>query len=986
MSLTVLRSAFGQVPGVPEVHREPFSGPPVQYNEERTGLSLRRRMVFSQTASASTYVSVRENYTITNLVSALDALMADVGASSPLSSVPAMPRLTANSDNNASGVFQTLKGSFTGSLSFGTAAPYQGTGQSSTSAVAPYSLAFDGSNDSLSLSTALNSAANFGIETWLNPGAPATPGSMMITNASGTATTNGFQLRQSTTPPGRAEFVVGKKYYSYRDYVLSLGPVGYWRLNETSGTTALDLSAQGNHGTYIGGYTLGQTGALTGSGDSDPSIILDGTSGYVSVPDSGSLVFGNGDFSIAAWVNTTATNTYVAVGKYNGGGGDNYWLGFSNAGQAAFSISGPTTYSPLNSNDGQWHFLVGMRSAGTISIYVDGAFQNSTMGNGAASPAGVFSIGRFGAGSNFFWPNGVDDVAVYNYALSSTQIANLYTSGATAHGVEYPGNGVLANNPLAYWRLGERSGHTAYDYSGNNYNLVYSNDVTLGQFGALSGAGDLDTSVFSTSSSSAAISEAIAPQVTDFSLSAWVKWTLTSTASCMIDLIGNSFGFSIGNGSGGSGNIVGIYLSGIVWDVLGSSYTLPTSQWVHLVATHTGPHYSLYANGSLVKSTTSATVPQSPTTTSYAFYQFPGWVDEAAYYDYALSPTQVSALYNSGNGAGWWFCQSQTGLSSSRWNLLSSLYNGTLAQLFVNGQPECSVTPGTTYTPAAGNTTVGSAPGSASFWQGLMNYLGLYASSGTPLTNTNMNHDFAATANRFRPVPIEDIVTSGIVLHYDPANAQSGTAPFTNGCAASSLSYFDLSPNAQNGTLNGYSSCTTDGWRGSGTVASPYALVLNGTTDAMTVGPFSFDVTSVTVAAWANTSANDDGKIFCPSGLSCPLGIYFGQARSCSGFGSCISGGAVNDGNWHHLVFVGTSTMQTLYIDGSVAVASPGTYSGISTGSNAYFGGASGTLFTGSLGPMMVWNVPLTAAQVKQNCLAQEHRFTATPQSICAAP
>ena len=54
-------------------------------------------------------------------------------------------------------------------------------------------------------------------------------------------------------------------------------PVGYWRLDETSGTAAADSSAgHANPLTYLGGFTLAtQPGAI--NGDGDPGVALNGS-------------------------------------------------------------------------------------------------------------------------------------------------------------------------------------------------------------------------------------------------------------------------------------------------------------------------------------------------------------------------------------------------------------------------------------------------------------------------------------------------------------------------------------------------------------------------------------------------------------------------------------------------------------------------------------------------------------------------------------
>lgn len=64
------------------------------------------------------------------------------------------------------------------------------------------------------------------------------------------------------------------------------GLAGYWRLGERSGTTACDTYGR-NPGTFTGGITLGQPGAVTG--DSDTATLFNGTSGWVSVPPLSSL-------------------------------------------------------------------------------------------------------------------------------------------------------------------------------------------------------------------------------------------------------------------------------------------------------------------------------------------------------------------------------------------------------------------------------------------------------------------------------------------------------------------------------------------------------------------------------------------------------------------------------------------------------------------------------------------------------------------------
>ncbi len=73
--------------------------------------------------------------------------------------------------------------------------------------------------------------------------------------------------------------------------------VGWWRLDENSGTTAYDSSGHGNDGTLRGG-----TQWQPGNGQVSGALEFNGSSGYVEIPFSESLRgINQGDFAITAW-------------------------------------------------------------------------------------------------------------------------------------------------------------------------------------------------------------------------------------------------------------------------------------------------------------------------------------------------------------------------------------------------------------------------------------------------------------------------------------------------------------------------------------------------------------------------------------------------------------------------------------------------------------------------------------------------------------
>src|SRR5512133_3131481 len=99
----------------------------------------------------------------------------------------------------------------------------------------------------------------------------------------------------------------------YRDAVLADTPVSYWRLEETSGTTAADSKGT-NPGTYTNGPTLGQSGALPDT-INNKAVSFDGVNDNVVIPASASLNVA-GQITIEAWIYKSDTNTVRPIVEY----------------------------------------------------------------------------------------------------------------------------------------------------------------------------------------------------------------------------------------------------------------------------------------------------------------------------------------------------------------------------------------------------------------------------------------------------------------------------------------------------------------------------------------------------------------------------------------------------------------------------------------------------------------------------------------------
>jgi hypothetical protein len=220
---------------------------------------------------------------------------------------------------------------------------------------------------------------------------------------------------------------------SYRDTILHDNPALYWRLGEASGTTANDETTNNRNGTYVGSPTLGAPGAL--AGDSNTAVALNGSTQEITSTYS---PFTNGTTrSYEGWAYRNTSSSYDALFGGTGtpytqsgfcrlepGSNDVTFLPDTNFGQVIWTNAWPGT--------GQWvHWaLVYNESTGIAELFINGSSvgTRNTFGVPWAAGIGNFEAGAW-TGNGDPFDGKLDEIAVYNYGLTSAQIAAHYQAG-----------------------------------------------------------------------------------------------------------------------------------------------------------------------------------------------------------------------------------------------------------------------------------------------------------------------------------------------------------------------------------------------------------------------------------------------------------------------------------------------------------------------------------------------------------------------------
>lgn len=420
--------------------------------------------------------------------------------------------------------------------------------------------------------------------------------------------------------------------------VVPEGLVGYWQMDEAGGNVVRDLSGNGNTGylTNSPTWTNGVVGTALG---------FNGVNQGVSISNATSLSLTS--VTICAWVklNSIATISAISV-DYKDSSSLSYTLLYNTNTQSlycGFSNNGNDTssYREIAGAKGQiqtnvWFHAVAVIGGTTNKLFLNGE-QTGTNGPSGYVYASASNkqIGMLRYTSSLLWPmaGSIDNVRIYNRALSAAEVSKIYQAEKGSYTLPNVTDGLVG------WYKFDGN---ASDSSGNGNDGTANNSPSWVS-GAIGGAvytrngciSVLNTNAFNFGS--------------NYTFSAWA----------MTDADAQRYFMYVGDGTGATrdwfiytcGTASCLYHDAHILDGFIVVVALSTTNWNHITVTSSNNVIRGYANGNYVGASSVSASPIPPTTVIIGggmavTDKWRGKVDDARFYNRALSAAEVLQLYN----------------------------------------------------------------------------------------------------------------------------------------------------------------------------------------------------------------------------------------------------------------------------------------------------------------------------------------------------
>jgi hypothetical protein len=437
------------------------------------------------------------------------------------------------------------------------------------------------------------------------------------------------------------------------------GLVGYWNMDDESvnGATVFDKSGHGNDGTKQGATGANNT-PQSATGKINQALDFDGTDDYLDIADNAVLNITT-NITVAGWIKLDILDTYQKV--YSSGTQSNAWeFGISNTNEITFTelfIADNLSDTSLSAD--LWYHVAFVKSGDSganIAFYLNGVADGTASVGSVSTPSGSKKIGRRGDISSDYINGRIDEVRVYNRALSAAEITALYNYRPAT--VSTSQNSKNANGLVGLWSFNGQdmdwasTTAEALDRSGQGNNGDVTNfgqgSVRPGKVGQALSFDGVDDVIKAPSgalnlTSSITFSAWFKPDGTNGNNGRVLAWDSGSTRpyEIEVDEAGTENLSCFVNSSSDTGTVT---VTGTVND-----------RWYHMVCVYdsVGGTFTMYLDG----------VAQTPDTASgsitYSGFgeqrlligddpdqnNFSGLIDEVRVYNRALSAVEVLELY-----------------------------------------------------------------------------------------------------------------------------------------------------------------------------------------------------------------------------------------------------------------------------------------------------------------------------------------------------
>jgi len=205
----------------------------------------------------------------------------------------------------------------------------------------------------------------------------------------------------------------------------------YYKLIENTGTIAGDSTPNGNDGTI--------TGPTWTTGIIDNALNFDGVNDYIKFPDNS--VENQEEITISAWINAdSVSGMHTIATKWT----ENFLLRINSGDLEFFTFTTSQAGGKFDdfSSTGSWNNIVATYDGSTMRVYVNGVdtgttfSQTGTLGSGGDDA--LIGARDVGSGIQDYFNGVIDEVAIFDIALTQDDVDSLYNSGTPTTDQQYP--------------------------------------------------------------------------------------------------------------------------------------------------------------------------------------------------------------------------------------------------------------------------------------------------------------------------------------------------------------------------------------------------------------------------------------------------------------------------------------------------------------------------------------------------------------------